>query len=239
MASGIKVCCILTSQTQVKPLSSILLNMGIFFYNAENLTTGFQYIENNNIDFLLLDLDFSENASFNFLEELKKDEKYSSIYIIGTSLNTNEKFIKQLQQYNIISFIIKPFTPDVVKEKMEKIFEKFKEHIPERKFVRVKPDPDELIRLSLQLKNKKLITAKIVDISLGGLACEMYVSYENEELKKGSFIEHISFKVGNREIDVDALIINKKDKLIAFKFTHFYKNSYENLTRYVMKKLTV
>jgi len=213
--------------------------MGVFFYNAENLVVGFEYLEKNKVDFLFLDLDFSDEASFNFLDELKKDEKNSSLYVIGSSFNTNEKFIRKLQEYNVISFIVKPFAPELVKEKMEKIFEKFKEHIPERKFVRVKPDPDELLRLSFQLKNNKLITAKILDISLGGLACEMYISYDNEELKSGVFLEHIVFKVGNREIDVDALIINKKDKLIAFKFTHFYGQSYENLTRYVMKKLTV
>ena len=239
MASGIKVCCILTNQTQVKSLTGLLLNMGVFFYNAENLVAGFQYLENNKVDFLFLDLDFSDNAGFNFLDELKNDDKNSSLYIIGTSFNTNEKFIKQLQKYNIISFIVKPFSPDTVKEKMGKIFEKFKEHIPERKFIRVKPDPDEMLRLSFQLKNKKLITAKIVDISLGGLACELYISYENEGLASGIFLEHIVFKVGDREIDVDSLIVNKKDKLIAFKFTHFYGHSYENLTRYIMKKLTV
>lgn len=239
MSSGIKICCLLTNQIVVKQLSSILLNMGIFFYNAENITSCRLYLESNSVDFLLLDFDFSDNGAILLLDELKKSEKNSSIYVIGTSFNTNEQFIKAIQNYNVISFIVKPFSPETVKEKVEKIVVKFKEHIPERKFVRVKTDPDELIRMSFQLKNKKLITAKVIDVSLGGMAGEMYVDYENEELDKGKFIEHIMFKIGNREVDVDAVVINKKNRVLAFKFTHFYGNSYENLTRYIMKKLTV
>lgn len=239
MACGIKICGIFTNQNLVKSIGSMLLNTGVLYYNAENLVVAFEYLKTTRVDILFIDLDFSDNASFSFLDELKKDKNIAPLYIIGTSFNTNEKFIKLLQKYNIISFIVKPFTPESVMDKIEKVFLKFKDHIPERKFIRIKPEQDELIRLSFQLKNKKLITAKMLDISLGGLAGEMYTEYESDEMKNGVLIEHIVFKIGNREVDVDGLITNKKDKLIAFKFTHFYGNSYENLTRYIMKRLTV
>ena len=219
--------------------ANILLNAGIISCNAENPDVIFNIINNKKIDFIFLDLDFANNASFKFLDKLKEDEKYSSLYIIITSFNTNEKFIKELQKYNIISFIAKPLTKELIETKINLILNKFRNHFSKRKHIRVQPSKDELMRISFKLKNKKHLTAKIIDISLGGIAALLYTNYQNIELKPGNLIEHIIFEAHNKEIDVDAKIINKKETFIALKFTHFYNNSNKDLTKYIMKKLSV
>ena len=95
------------------------------------------------------------------------------------------------------------------------------------------------MRVSFRLNNKKILTAKIINISLGGLACLLYTNYEDAQLTPGNLIEHIVFEALNKEIDVDAKIINKKEVFIAFKFTHFYNNSNKDLAKYIMKRLSV
>ena len=235
----INFCLVFSNKNYNNMTASILLNTGIISYNAENPDVIFNIINNKKIDFIFLDLDFANNASFKFLDKLKEDEKYSSLYIIITSFNTNEKFIKELQKYNIISFIAKPLTKELIETKINLILNKFRNHFSKRKHIRVQPSKDELMRISFKLKNKKHLTAKIIDISLGGIAALLYTNYQNIELKPGNLIEHIIFEAHNKEIDVDAKIINKKETFIALKFTHFYNNSNKDLTKYIMKKLSV
>ena len=103
--------------------------------------------------------------------------------------------------------------------------------------MRVKPIPDELMRISFKLKSGKRISGKVIDISLGGIGAELFSNANLEQLVPGNLIEHLLFTANHKEIDVDVKIINKKDKFLAIKFTHFYKDSYENLMKYIKKKI--
>jgi response regulator RpfG family c-di-GMP phosphodiesterase len=191
------------------------------------------------MDFLLIDLDFADKRSFKLLEKLHSDESYSSLYILTTSFTTSQKFIKELQKYNIIGFISKPITKEIIETKIDLIMNKFKDHFSKRKHVRVKPADNELMRLSIKLKNNKHLSAKVLDVSLGGIAALLYTKCDDKELDPGKLIEHIVFEASNKEIDVDAVVVNKKENFIAFKFSHFYNNTNKDLTRYIMKKLSV
>jgi response regulator RpfG family c-di-GMP phosphodiesterase len=239
MLDQIKVCLFLSNQNSVKMVTEIMLNMGIISFNSDTPDAALNILKNNKIDFIFVDFDFANNISFELMDKIKADTSLSNIFVIGTSFNSNEKFIKQLQKYYIISYMVKPLSADNIRDKIQKIVLKFKDHFPQRKHVRVDPTEDELVRISFQLKKGKNISAKVLNISLGGLACEMYTNLESEELEPGNLIQPIIFEVGNREIEVDAKIISKKDRFIAVKFTKFFKNSYESLTKYIMKKLSV
>jgi response regulator RpfG family c-di-GMP phosphodiesterase len=239
MFEQINFCLALSNQNSSKMVSTVLLNMGIIAIIPENIESVENVLLNNKIDFLFIDFDYANNSAFDLIDKIKKNDKFSSIFIIGTSINSSEKFIKQIQKYYLISFLVKPLTPELLKDKLQNIIYKFKNHFPERQHVRIEPQEDELMRVSFQLKNRKYISAKILNISLGGLAAEFFIEIESEELQSGFLIEHMIFIAGNKEIEVDSKIINKFKKFISFKFTHFYKNSYDCLLKYIMKKLTV
>ncbi|OHD05998.1 MAG: hypothetical protein A2Y34_11185 [Spirochaetes bacterium GWC1_27_15] len=237
MVNELNFCLILSSQNTTKAVSNLLLNMGITCYAVDTPENALDSIKNIKTTFIFIDLDFANNVSFEFLDKLKTLEDYTSIYIIGTSFNSTEKFIKQFQLYNLAGFILKPISMDILKTKIQNLINKFKDHFPERKHIRVRPLDDELMRISFQLKNNKLITAKVIDISLGGLAAELYTNYESPELEDESVINNIIFEAGNKEIDVDAKIIHKKLRFFTVKFTSFHHNSYDSLIKYIMKKL--
>lgn len=220
-------------------VSSILFNKGIISIIIEKPEDIPDTLKDKKIDFLFLDFDFSNNASFNIMDKLKNNEKYSSIYLIATSFNTNELFTNKLKKYDIFSFIPKPFFEDQINDKINAIFEKLKDHIPERKHIRVKPSDDELMRMNIKLKNNKSLTAKIIDISMGGASALLYNNYEDPELTQGNLIEHILFEANNKYIDVDAKLISKKIKFISFNFTHFYNNTNKDLAKYILKKLSI
>lgn len=230
---------IFSNKNNIELVSNILFNKGIISIIIEKPEEVLDILQNKKIDFLFLDFDFSNNASFNLMEKLKSNEKYSSIYIIATSFNTNELFTNKLKKYDILYFIPKPFFEEQINDKINIIFEKLKDHFPERKHIRVKPSNDELMRMNIKLKNNKSLTAKIIDISMGGASALLYNNYEDLELTQGNLIEHILFEANNKYIDVDAKLISKKVKFISFNFTHFYNNTNKDLAKYILKKISL
>jgi response regulator RpfG family c-di-GMP phosphodiesterase len=239
MLDQIQVCLFLSNQNTQKMVSEILLNMGIVSIYGETPEAILNILKNNKIDFMFVDFDFANNISFELMDKIKADTSLSNLFIIGTSYNSNEKFIKQLQRYYIISFMVKPLTAENIRDKIQKIVLKFKDHFPKRKHVRVEPTENELVRTSFQLKSGKFLSAKVLNISLGGLACELYTSFDSDQLQPDSLLQPVIFEVGNREIEVDAMVITKKDRFLSMTFIKYYKNSYDSLTKYIMKKLSV
>jgi len=230
---------LLANKTNIDLLNSSLINYGIITVNIENTENTLEILKKNKCNIFLIDFDITNNKAYELIKIIKEDDDVKNIYLIGTSINASEQFIKKIQTYGLISFIAKPFDFKLLNEKCNKLLEKFKDHFPDRKHVRIQPMDDEFVRVSFQLKNKKHISAKVINISMGGLACLMYTSNNENELKQGNLIEHIIFEVNNKEINIDAKIISKKDKFIGFLFTHFYNDSNKNLANYILKKVSI
>ncbi len=220
-------------------LKSVLLNYGIVCHTAETPDKAYDTINNTGSQFLFIDLDFTDGKSFDLLDIINNDSTQSGLFILATSIETSPKMIKKIQLYRIVSFIIKPLTKDTVSTKVNLLLDKFRDHFPARKHVRITPEQDELLTLFFRLKDRKRLSAKIIDISLGGLAFELYTDYESPELTKGGLIEHLIFEVNNKQVDADAKIVNKSGTFMAINFTHFYEKSYEALVKYIMKKVSV
>jgi response regulator RpfG family c-di-GMP phosphodiesterase len=234
----ITFCNVFSNQNNTKIISNILLNLGIISTNIENPEKVIDLLEHVKVDFLFLDLDFTNNLSYKLLDHLNENEKYSSLFKIATSFKTKKDFINELKKYNIISFIPKPLIKKEVNDKLIILLNKLTSKT-RRKHIRVAPDDDELMRISFTLKTGKRISAKVINVSLGGIAAILYSNFESHELVPGNLVEHIKFEANHKQIDVDAKIIKKKDTFLAFKFTHFYKESNKSLSKYIMNKLSV
>lgn len=234
----ISFCLFLSNSATLDTLSTILFNNGIFNIKCFNYDEVLDALEKNKFDFIIVDFDFGNEVSFKLVNFLKENEKYKDIYIIGTSFNAKESFIKELQKYNLVYFFVKPIQETIFQEKIEKIISKFKEHFPKRKHIRIKPPEEEIVRVNFKLKSiAKRISGKVIDLSLGGLGIELY-NFENEtEIKDGNLIEHVIFELNSKEVDVDAKIVKQRNNFIAVNFTHFYRNSYDILYNYITKQL--
>ncbi|MBP7553306.1 MAG: PilZ domain-containing protein, partial [Spirochaetes bacterium] len=162
----------------------------------------------------------------------------SQIFILGTALSANSLFIKRIQSYNLIGFYVKPIDCERLQDKMNIICKKFKNHVSDRKYIRITPKDDDFVRAFFKLKSGKRISSKVLDISIGGLAISLYSDCETIELAEGNLLEHIIFEIDNKEIDVDAKIVKKNGLAVALQFTHFYLNSYDSLLKYIMKNLS-
>lgn len=233
------VCILLSNNKDSKLAADVLIKFGMASKIANDFNEAYNILKSNNFDILFIDFDFSNQASQEFITKLNNDKILTNISLIGTANNVDENLIKSLMSYKLLGFIIKPLLANKIQQQLTIIMNKHhKSYQEKRKHVRIIPPAEDMIRASITLKNKKRITAKVIDLSLGGIALELYNNYNSEELKQGKLIEHLIFSTLTKEIDVDVLILDIKEKVLAMKFTHFYNNSYANLSRYIMKNIS-
>ncbi len=240
LADNIKISIVMANEAASANISQWLINLGIpasTFQTPETLLTAVSQNQSDKIHFIMADIDFNENRTLTMLEELKKSD--IEFFTIGTSFNATAELITTLKNYNLISFIMKPVTIDILRDKFNIITSRFKDHFPERQHIRIKPDENEYLRANFILTNGKRISSKILDISLGGIAVEMYTDYEDPELANNSVIKKLSFNLGVKDIEVDVTVVKKVAKFISFKFSAFYGTGQEGLTKYILKKLSV
>ena len=77
--------------------------------------------DSSQYDLILLDWEMPELDGIGFLKELKKNNIKIPVAML-TSKN-NEKDIREAISYGVEEFIMKPFTPEILIEKIEEIFD--------------------------------------------------------------------------------------------------------------------
>ena len=77
MFEQINFCLALSNQNTSKMVSTVLLNMGIVAYTADNIESVEKILNESTIDFLLLDFDYANNSAMTLLDKIKKEPRYS------------------------------------------------------------------------------------------------------------------------------------------------------------------
>lgn len=188
---------------------------------------------------LLLDFDFYDSLSLKFLEGLQEQKLMERIYLIGTGFDINQQMITRLQQFNLVGYLKKPVNEETIKDRLGRILDKCHFSYDEkRRHVRVTPDPEDMIQCTFNLPGSgKHISAKVINLSLGGLAFELYQDIEDKELAVGKPIRHLVFNAPIKEVDVEIEVVKKTDTFVACKFLQFYNNTNEILARYIIRRL--
>lgn len=82
----------------------------------ESLKEGYKAIATEVFDVVLLDNTLSEHKIFEFMRELRMDERRVAIFIVAAE--TNEDFVLEAMRAGATGFIIRPFRPPVVRSKI-------------------------------------------------------------------------------------------------------------------------
>lgn len=240
MKNNDTICIILSSPKFSKIAANISLNYGLAVKTAENPGEAYEFFTESSFSYLFLDFDFANESAFELMDRLKEEGRLENCYLLATSHNSNEEFIKKVMSYPLVGYVKKPLDFEQLQDKLKEVLEKFYDGFNEKRtHVRIVPPKVDVIVASMVLKSRKRLAARVIDISLGGIAIELYAPYDSDEVRAGKLIEHLVFNTTAREVDVDALIVTKRGKFLAFKFTHFYNNSYAALSRYIMKNISI
>jgi two-component system chemotaxis response regulator CheY len=74
------------------------------------------------IDFVVTDWNMPKMNGMELLKTIRSDSKYSSIPVLMVTAEAEKENIVQAIQAGVSNYIVKPFTAEILKEKLEKIF---------------------------------------------------------------------------------------------------------------------
>jgi two-component system, cell cycle response regulator DivK len=107
------------STTNVVLLEAILDEKGYVIETALNAKEAYSIIDRDTPDLILLDLLMPKISGFDFLEEIRKNEKTKKTPVIVVSALTDEENVDKIMKMGAIDFIKKPIDLQYLVDKVE------------------------------------------------------------------------------------------------------------------------
>jgi CheY-like chemotaxis protein len=221
-------------------LCYVLLSFGIKGIPASNKQEALQILHGEKeIGGAIVDLDSKEVDGVELIAELRAQEDTQHLNIIAHSIQSSKELVNRMMELGVIGYLLKPYVEKDTGLKLKKILARGENHHAQRKHIRVRPDPDELLRLHFKAPgHASLISGKVVDISLGGVATELLNPPPPGVLVPGTQIPSIQFTVNRRSFSPPGKVILLKEQLLALRFDYLNAAEKSALSKYVFKRLT-
>ncbi|MCD6122326.1 MAG: response regulator [Spirochaetales bacterium] len=229
-----------SSKSIRESLCYILLSFGVKGIPVKNYREALKHLNNNKqISGVIVDIDNKDVEGLKLVTYLRENEKTKEIKVIVHTVKTNKDFVIKMAELGIVGYLLKPFEEKQSYEKIKKILGNLEDHHAGRKHIRVKPNPDEMLELHFRApSSQKLISGKIIDISMGGVAVEMFNLPKNEILERGIKITSLNFVLNSRQFSPAGEIVLNKGSILAFKFRELSSEDKNNLARFIFKRVS-
>lgn len=123
MDKTIKVLVVDDFSTMRRIVKNLLRDLG--FTNvaeAEDGAVALQMLRTVNFNLVLLDWNMPEMDGLTVLKEMRKDPKLKDIPVLMVTAEARREAIIEAAQAGVNGYVVKPFTANILKEKIEKIF---------------------------------------------------------------------------------------------------------------------
>jgi len=100
------------------------INYNIKSIEMENPKEALEYLKKQLPDLILLDMEMPYIDGYSFLKFLRKSDTTKNLPVLPITAINSKELIINLSKQNIVDFIIKTTTPDVMLEKFTKVFNK-------------------------------------------------------------------------------------------------------------------
>jgi len=188
----------------------------------------------------IVDIDSRESQGLELIRELRDSPDYRPVKVVVHTVQSSRELVVKMMELGVVGYLLKPYTDKELYQKLKNVLERSQAHDYQRRHIRVKPDPDELLRLHFKLPNVPgLISGRIVDISVGGAAVELFNPQAEETLKPGTQIPRIEFILSRKQFAPPGKVVLYKEKLLALRFDFLTVAEKTTLARYVFKRIAV
>jgi len=91
---------------------------------ADDGQTALPMLKSGDFDFLVTDWNMPGMSGIELLREVRADERLSSLPVLMVTAEAKRDQIVEAAQSGVNGYVVKPFTAQALKEKIEKIFER-------------------------------------------------------------------------------------------------------------------
>lgn len=125
MEKNIKILIVDDFSTMRRIIKNLLRDLG---YNntaeADDGSTALPMLKNGGYDFLITDWNMPNMAGIDLLKAVRADDKLKSMPVLMVTAEAKRDQIVEAAAAGVNGYIIKPFTADTLREKIDKIFER-------------------------------------------------------------------------------------------------------------------
>lgn len=109
--------------TMRKIIKNILRQLGMEnIVEADDGTTAWEVLNKDNIDFIVSDWNMPQMTGIELLKKVRGSEEYADVPFLMVTAEAQQENIIEAVQAKVSNYIVKPFTPETLGEKIDKIF---------------------------------------------------------------------------------------------------------------------
>ncbi|WP_449241837.1 chemotaxis response regulator CheY [Desulfovibrio sp.] len=91
---------------------------------ADDGTTAWEVLNRDNIDFIVPDWNMPKMSGIELLRKVRASEEYAATPFLMVTAEAQQENIIEAVQAKVSNYIVKPFTPETLAQKIDKIFGK-------------------------------------------------------------------------------------------------------------------
>ncbi|MCE2029136.1 chemotaxis response regulator CheY [Sessilibacter corallicola] len=125
MDKNMKILIVDDFSTMRRIIKNLLRDLG--FTNtqeADDGQTALPMLKNGDFDFLVTDWNMPGMTGIELLRQVRADERLGSLPVLMVTAEAKREQIVEAAQNGVNGYVVKPFTAQALKEKIEKIFER-------------------------------------------------------------------------------------------------------------------
>ncbi len=216
------------------------LTMGIKLFIGESQKQVTDIVEKHGPCYIFVNLNTFNNPWLPFLAHIrqyKNDDEYKFVIL---SNKTDREFVQTLLLLNVEGLIPANLEIEEIYKRLDSILTKQgSANNNKREYERVVPRENDDISMSLSVPNSSIIlTGKVLNISIGGIAFQLENKGESRWLDVGLVIESAQLKL-NRKLGITGIkIVAIKDNLVGGRFVKSTDFFYNLLGRYLLERIS-
>jgi two-component system chemotaxis response regulator CheY len=123
MDPNIKILIVDDFSTMRKIIRNILTQLGFKnILEADDGTTALEILKKEKVDLIISDWNMPKMSGLELLKAVRSDENLKDIPFVMVTAEAQKENILEAIKYKVNQYIVKPFTPETLKEKLEKVF---------------------------------------------------------------------------------------------------------------------
>jgi two-component system chemotaxis response regulator CheY len=109
--------------TMRRIIKNILRQLGFSnIVEADDGTTAWDTLNKDKIEFIISDWNMPQMTGIDLLRKVRDSEEFGDLPFLMVTAEAQQENILEAVQAKVSNYIVKPFTPEVMKQKIDKIF---------------------------------------------------------------------------------------------------------------------
>ena len=110
--------------TMRRMVRNILKQLGYnHVFEADDGTSAVEILKKEKIQFIISDWNMPQMSGIDLLKTVRSTEEWKSLPFLMVTAEGQKENVLEAVKYKVSNYIVKPFTPEVLMEKINKIFE--------------------------------------------------------------------------------------------------------------------